>query len=338
MQANPEIKTLALTERYGKFVVEPLHRGFGHTLGQALRRVMLSSIPGSAITYFQIEGVKHEFAPIPGVVEDTTQIILNLQRLAIRSLANGSAPAEITLHIEANGPGAVTGADIRTPPELEIVNPESHIAQLDSASASFRMDLIVEQGAGYRPPEAQEKRPTIGLLPVGSIFTPVRKVAVVVEPTRVGHQTNFERLLLEVWTNGSIAPNESVSQGARILQEYFRLFLNFGGDARGHIPGLNFAADDNPARHRALSMRIDDLDFSVRTINCLKKEGITTVGELAALSEDELLRLRNFGRKSLTEVREKLSDLNIPLKRASGQSEDEDMGEHGADYEEEEVD
>jgi DNA-directed RNA polymerase subunit alpha len=335
MQANPEIKTLTLTDRYGKFVVEPLHRGFGNTLGNALRRVMLSAIPGAAITFFQIEGVKHEFAPIPGVVEDTTQIILNLQKLAIRTIANGSSPTEYTLRIEATGPGEVTGADIKTPPEIEIVNPEAHIAHLDDGSANLHVDLIVEEGVGYRPPEKQEKRPTIGLLPLGSIFTPVRKVAVVVEPTRVGHQTDFERLILEVWTNASIAPNEAVSRGALILQEYFRLFMSFGGEAAGSLAGLRFGSEDSPVRNRAMSMRIEDLDFSVRTVNCLKKEGITTVGELASLSEDELLRLRNFGKKSLTEVREKLGELSIPLLRSTSQSEDEDSTDLAADDEEE---
>jgi DNA-directed RNA polymerase subunit alpha len=297
---------------------------------------MLSAIPGAAITYFQIEGVKHEFAPIPGVVEDTTQIILNLQRVAIRLRRNGAAPSEYTLRIDATGPGEVTAADIRTPPEIEVVNPELHIAQLDDNSAALRMDLVVEEGMGYRPPEAQEKRPTIGLLPLGSIFTPVRKVAVIVEPTRVGHHTDFERLVLEVWTNGSILPNEAVSHGARILHEYLRLFLPFGGTAGVDIPGLTFAADESPGRSRAMATRVDDLDFSVRTVNCLKKEGITTVGELAALSEDELLRLRNFGRKSLTEVRERLGQLAIPLKRSTNPSEDEDSSDVVVDYEEEE--
>lgn len=337
MLSNPEIKSLASTARYGKFVVEPLARGFGYTLGNALRRVMLSAIPGAAITYFQIDGVKHEFAPMPGVVEDTTQIILNLQRLAIRLRRNGATSGEYTLHIDATGPGEVTGADIKTPPEIEVINPEAHIAQLDDSSAQLQMDLIVEEGVGYRPPENQEKRSTIGLLPLGSIFTPVRKVAVIVEPTRVGHHTNFERLVLEVWTNGSITPSEAVSQGARILSESFRLFANFGGDAGADLSGFNFGGDDSPGRSRALATRIDDLDFSVRTINCLKKEGITTVGELAALSEDELLRLRNFGRKSLTEVREKLTELGIPLKRGLGQSDEEDLGDQPADYDEDEV-
>ncbi|HET6383125.1 MAG TPA: DNA-directed RNA polymerase subunit alpha [Armatimonadota bacterium] len=338
MQANPEIKTFTCTERYGKFVVEPLQRGFGNTLGHALRRVMLQAIPGAAVTFFQIEGVKHEFAPIPGVVEDTTQIILNLQRVAVRLHRNGATPSEFTLRIEASGPGEVTGADIKTPPEIEVVNPEVHIAQLDDSSAALRMDLIVEEGTGYRPPEAQEKRPTIGLLPLGSIFTPVRKVAVIVEPTRVGHQTDYERLLLEVWTNGSLAPNEAVSQGARILQEYLRLFLSFGSDPGAQIAGFGFIGDDTPGRSRILNTRIEDLDFSVRTINCLKKEGITTVGELARLSEDELLRLRNFGRKSLTEVREKLNELGIPLERGAGSSEDEDLVDRLGDLDEEEVD
>jgi len=336
MLSNPEIKTVALTDSYGKFVIEPLLRGFGNTLGHSLRRVMLSAIPGVAITFFQIDGVKHEFAPIPGVVEDTTQIILNLQRLAIRSHQNGATFAEYTLHIDATGPGEVTGADIRTPPELEVVNPELHIAQLDDASAQLRMDLIVEPGLGYRPPEAQEKRPTIGLLPLGSIFTPVRKVAVIIEPTRVGHQTNLERLVLEVWTNGSLPPNEAVSQGARTLQEYLRLFQSFGSDGANVLAGLGGDGDLTPGRSRMLGTRIEDLDFSVRTVNCLKKEGITTVGELARLSEDELLRLRNFGRKSLTEVREKLTELGIPLLRATGPSDEDELGDRGGDYDEEE--
>ena len=336
MQGNPEIKTLTNSERYGKFVVEPLQKGFGQTLGNALRRVMLSAIPGAAITYFQIEGVKHEFAPIQGVVEDTTQIILNLQRLAIRLRSDGAPPVEYSLQIDATGPGEVTGADIRTPPEIEVVNPEAHIAQLDDSSAALRVNLIVEEGMGYRPPENQEKRPTIGLLPLGSIFTPVRKVAVIVEPTRVGHHTDFERLILEVWTNGSLPPNEAVSQAAKILSEYMRLFLSFGGGVGPDIPGFGSGSEDSPGRSRALATRIDDLDFSVRTVNCLKKEGITTVGELAALSEDELLRLRNFGRKSLTEVREKLGQLNIPLKRGPSQSEEDEAAGHPADDEEEE--
>jgi len=310
---TPAIETLEHSESYGKFVVEPLERGYGVTLGNALRRVLLSSLPGAAITWIRIGGALHEFATIPGVREDTTELILNLKDLAIKVHANGSPEDDPrTLRIEKRGEGDVTGADIEVPADVEIVNPEIHIATLADENAALDMELTVEVNKGYMLPDKHERfKHQIGVIPVGSAFTPVRKVNYALEATRVGTRSDLERLILEIWTNGAIAPGEALSQAARILDDYVRLFFDVSSErvARALEDG-SFVRRSEP---KAPDARIEELDFSVRTYNCLKKANIQTVADLVKTSEEDLMNIRNFGRKSLVEVQDKLSQFGLGL-------------------------
>ncbi len=313
---TPRIETLEENETYGKFVIEPQERGFGNTIGNALRRVMLSSIPGAAITSIQIDGVLHEFSTIPGVKEDTTDLILNLREVNIKLHHDGAGAFEPrTIEIDVHGPGDVTGADIKCPPEIEIANPEVHIATLDDETAHLRMEMTVEVGTGYVPPDKQERvKQVIGLIPVGAMFTPVRKVSYTVEPTRVGHRTDYDRLMIEVWTNGTISPSDAISDAAKIMDNYLRMFFDFSTSQRLGL--LDFGPEVEPAGTQAPDARIEELDFSVRTYNCLKKANILTIGELVQYSETDLMNIRNFGKKSLSEVLEKLEMLGLTLRNA----------------------
>ncbi len=323
--------------RFGKFLVEPLERGYGTTLGSALRRVLLSSIPGAAPTFVTIEGALHEFSTIPGVVEDTTEIILNIKELAIKVLEPTEgvempqAPAEgpRILRIDRTGPGEVLGADVETPSDVEIVNKDLHIATLDSKEATLAVQIEVERGRGYVPAEEHDtSRRPIGAIPVDSIFTPVRKVAFRVEPTRVGHMTDFDRLLLEVTTNGTIDPGDAISDAAKVLDRYLILFFDF----QHQEEELARPPELESALSRQLQTRIEELEFSVRTSNCLRREGITTVGELVQRTESDLMAIRNFGRKSLQEVKDKLAERDLSLapeaepapEGAEGEGDDED--------------
>jgi DNA-directed RNA polymerase subunit alpha len=310
---------------FGSFLVEPLERGYGATLGNSLRRVLLSSIPGAAITFVTIEGVLHEFSTIPGVVEDTTEILLNLKELAIKILEPtdaaipeaGHAPVEGSriLRIERTGPGEVLGADVEGPGDVEIVNKDLHIATLDSAEATLSIQMEVERGRGYVSAEEHEtSRRPIGAIPTDSIYTPVRKVGFRVEPTRVGHMTDFDRLILEVATNGTIDPADAVSDAAKILDRYLILFFDFQQQEEelAGVPAVESAAS------RQLQTRVEDLDFSVRTMNCLRREGISAVGELVERTEGDLMAIRNFGRKSLQEVKDKLATMSLALASDSG--------------------
>lgn len=312
---TPRVETLEENDTYGKFVIEPLDRGFGTTIGNGLRRVMLSSIPGAAITSIKIDGVLHEFSTIPGVKEDTTELILNLREVNVRILRDGATRPEPTLEVDVHGPGDVTGADIKTPSDVEIVNPEVHIATLDSETAHLKMEMTVEVGRGYVPPEKQEHaKQTIGVIPVGAIFTPVRKVSYQVEPTRVGHKTDYDRLVLEVWTNGTVGPSDAISDAAKVLDKYFRMFFDFSNRPRTGY--TDFGAEGLMSGPQAPDARIEELDFSVRTYNCLKKANILTIGEIVQYSETDLMNIRNFGKKSLTEVKEKLDMLGLSLRKA----------------------
>ncbi len=338
---TPKIQTIEESETYGRFVVEPMERGYGTTMGNALRRVLLSSIPGAAITSIKIDGVLHEFSTIPGVKEDTTELILNLREVFVKA-EPPTAPSgdgddaekdqnqPLVLRIDKKGPGAVTGADIECSSELEVVNPEAYICTLADAKSSLSMEMTVERGKGYVLPDKQENiKPTIGLIPVGSVFTPVRHVNYIVEATRVGHQTDFERLIMEVKTNGSILPGEALSLAARILDRQLRLFFDFsrGGDA--------FLDDEQQqARGGPADSRIEELDFSVRTYNCLKKANIMTIGELVTRTEGDLMQIRNFGKKSLTEVKDKLASLELSL-RKGGASDGFDYADYDEDDENE---
>ncbi len=314
----PRIETLEQSGTYGKFVVEPLERGYGVTLGNSLRRVLLSSIPGAAVTSIKIDSVLHEFSTIPGVKEDTTELILNLKDLFVKVhgrngiIANGTKPEPRVIKIDVTGPGHVTGADIRCPADVEVVNPEVHLATLADDKAHLSMELTVDEGKGYVLPEKQDRsKQVIGVIPIGASFTPVRKVSFNVEATRVGFKTDFERLTLEVWTNGTMAPGDALSQAAYLLESFFHRFVEFPQGLGGR-PGLNGAIFPAGAGG-APDARIEELDFSVRTYNCLKKANVLTIGDLLQISESELMQIRNFGKKSLTEVREKLASLGLTI-------------------------
>jgi DNA-directed RNA polymerase subunit alpha len=335
---TPRIERLdaAADPRFGEFVVEPLERGYGTTLGNALRRVLLSSIPGAAITFVTIESVLHEFSTIPGAVEDPTEILLNLKELAIKALdtlaepdaAQPPAEGPRILRIERTGPGEVLGADVETPSDVEIVNKDQHIATLDSADASLSIQMEVERSRGYVAAEEHDtSRRPIGAIPVDSIFTPVRRVGFRVEPTRVGHMTDFDRLILEVTTNGTIDPADAISDAAKVLDRYLILFFDF----QQQEEELAGAPEVESAVARQLQTRVEDLDFSVRTSNCLRREGIGTVGELVQRTESDLMAIRNFGRKSLQEVRDKLATMDLTLADESDQPPSEEE-EDDADY------
>lgn len=327
--------------KFGSFLVEPLERGYGTTLGNALRRVLLSSIPGAAITFVTIEHVLHEFSTIPGVVEDTTEILLNLKELAIKvleapegmELASPPAEGPRILRIDRVGPGEVLAADIESPSDVEIINKDLHIATLDSAEARLSVQMEVERGRGYVAAEEHDtSRRPIGAIPVDSIFTPVRKVGFRVEPTRVGHMTDFDRLVLEVTTNGTIDPADAVSDAAKILDRYLILFFDF----QQQEEALAGAPEVESAVARQLQTRVEDLDFSVRTSNCLRREGITTVGELVERTEADLMAIRNFGRKSLQEVKDKLATMDLKLRSGGEVTGGDDSDEGDQEYGEQE--
>lgn len=328
----PRIETLEENGTYGKFVVEPLERGYGVTLGNSLRRVLLSSIEGAAVTYVKIDKVLHEFSTIPGVKEDTTELLLNLKELYVRIERNGTGrPEPVTINVSKRGEGRITGADVECPENVEVVNPEVYLATISDEDATLNMELTVEVGKGYVLPDKQERRATqpIGVIPVGSAFTPVRKVNYTVEATRVGFKTDYERLILEVTTNGTISPSESISQSAAILDRYFRQFMEFAGVAPH--PDDDLYSPDVHTGPQAPEARIEELDFSVRTYNCLKKAGVLTIGDLVQITEADLMQIRNFGKKSLTEVREKLAQLGLTLKGGQTVSIEDDEDGNGDD-------
>ncbi len=313
----PHISTLQLTSDYGKFVLEPLERGYGSTIGNALRRVLLSSIQGAAIAALRIDKVFHEFAPIPGVKEDTTQLILNLKDVAVQ--VESDAPIdEKVLKIEVSGPGRITGADIICPEGVTIVNPEVYIATVSDPKASFSMEMFINWGTGYVLPEKQDRyKGVIGLIPVGSQFTPIRKVNWNVEATRVGNRTDYDRLILEIETNGTIAPNDALSQSAHILDKYFRMFFDLGAAGFQATIETEEQSTDEILKN-VPDIKIEELDFSQRTFNCLRRAGILNLRALAVVTEADLTAIRGFGRKSLQEVRDKLNEHGLELKPSKG--------------------
>ncbi len=305
---KPRIDTVEATGTYGRFVVEPLERGYGITLGNSLRRILLSSLPGAAVTTVRIDGVLHEFSTIPGVVEDTTDIILNLKRLLLKLHTDGPA----TLRLEVEGEGEVTAAQIEHSADVEILNPDLYICTLDKGGR-LSMEMTVEQGRGWVPADRNKKPDQpIGVIAVDAIFSPVQKVNYRVEDTRVGHETDYDRLILEVWTDGSVRPEEAVSVAAKILIEHLRLFVNLT-DTTDAIEIL--VRKDAEPRDRYEQMSIDDLELSVRSSNCLRRAGINTVGELVRKSEADMLKVRNLGKKSLQEIKEKLAGLGLSLRQ-----------------------
>lgn len=306
---KPKIQCVEMNDArtYGRFVVEPLERGYGITLGNALRRVLLSSLPGAAVTSVKIDGILHEFSTIPGVYEDTTDLILNLKGLCVKLHTD----EEKILTLEAEGKGEITGADIKCSSELEILNPEHHIATLDD-NGSLRLEAVVEKGRGYNSVEKNKKEDApLGVIPIDSFFSPITKVIFHVEDTRVGQQTDFDKLTLDIHTDGSIYPDEALSKSAKILGEYLKLFVGLT-----EVPGddIIMAEDPEDEKDKIMDMTIEELDMSVRSFNCLKRAGINTVQELTQRTEDDMMKVRNLGRKSLEEVIEKLAELNLSLR------------------------
>ncbi|MCI6992208.1 MAG: DNA-directed RNA polymerase subunit alpha [Clostridiales bacterium] len=294
---------------YGKFVVEPLERGYGTTLGNSLRRILLSSLPGVAVTSVKIDGILHEFSTIPGVKEDVTEIILNLKKLAVRLTGEN----EKRVVINEVGPKEVTAADIIKDSDIEIFNPELHIATLDE-DTTLVMEINLARGRGYVPAEMNKDENTlISMIPTDSIFTPVRKCNFTVENTRVGQVTDYDKLILEIWTDGSITPSEGVSIGAKIMQEHLKLFVDLNDSAEGM--DILVEKPGNPAT-QALEMTIEELELSVRSFNCLKRAAINTVEELTMKSEEDMMKVRNLGKKSLDEVKHKLEELGLSLRES----------------------
>ena len=308
---KPRIEALDLATdgTYGKFVLEPLERGYGTTIGNSLRRVLLSSLPGVAVTSIKIDGILHEFSTIEGVKEDVTEIVLNIKGLIAK--INGEGPK--VAYIEAEGPCEVTAASIKCDSEVEILDPDMHIATLSEGGRLF-MELTLDKGRGYVPADRNKQllNPVIGVIPVDSIYTPVVKVNYTVENTRVGQITDYDKLTLEVWTNGVLHAQEAVALGARVLTEHLNLFVDLSADAMDG-KSILVQSDDNP-KTTVLSMTIEELDFSVRSFNCLKRAGINTVEDLINRTEDDMMKVRNLGRKSLEEVVNKLESLGLALR------------------------
>jgi len=309
---KPKIEIVEVSDdnRYGKFVCEPLERGYGITLGNSLRRILLSSLPGAAVTSVKIDGVLHEFSTVPGVREDVTDIILNLKELFLK--LHGDEPRVV--RVEAEGAGEVKAGDIVTDPDVEILNPELHIATL-SDGASLRMEITVERGRGYVPADKNKKADhVIGVIPVDSIFSPILRVNYNVTDTRVGNVTDYDKLTLEVWTDGSIRPEEAVSTAAGIMVKHLKLFQSIAGPAAEEEGGEGlFAQSADDAGAKTMEMTIEDLELSVRSYNCLKRAGINTVAELVQKTEEDMMKVRNLGRKSLDEVKKKLEELGLAL-------------------------
>lgn len=308
---KPTIECIYSNEdpNYGKFVVEPLERGYGTTLGNSLRRILLSSLPGVAVTSVKIDGILHEFSTIPGVKEDVTEIILNLKKLAVK--LNGENTKRVL--INAIGPKEVTAADILGDSDVEIFNPELHIATLEE-NATLIMEINLARGRGYVPAEMNKDENTpISVIPTDSIFTPVRKVNFTVENTRVGQVTDYDRLVLEIWTDGSVTPSEGVSIGSKIMQEHLSLFVELTDSAEDME--IMVEKEENQ-KEKALEMTIEELELSVRSFNCLKRAAINTVEELTHRSEEDMMKVRNLGKKSLDEVKHKLEELGLSLKQS----------------------
>lgn len=306
-----EVAEMAQDGSYGRFVVEPLERGYGTTLGNSLRRILLSSLPGSAVSNVKIDGVLHEFSVIPGVKEDVTEIILNLKCLAIKNTSEGNESK--VAYIDVEGEGEVTAKDIKADSDIEILNPDLHIATLSGGpNSKLYMEITISNGRGYVGADKNKKEDQpIGMLPVDSIFTPVTRVNFLVENTRVGQITDYDKLTLEVWTNGTIAPDEAVSYGAKLLNEHLALFIDLSDNAKNTEI---LVEKEEGKKEKVLEMSIEELDLSVRSYNCLKRAGINTVEDLACKTEEEMMKVRNLGKKSLEEVLNKLAELGLALR------------------------
>src|SRR5690625_115124 len=306
---KPKIETIEISDdaTFGKFTIEPLERGYGTTLGNSLRRILLSSLPGAAVTSVQIDGVLHEFSTIDGVVEDVTTIILNLKDLALKIYSDDVK----TLEIDVQEEGVVTAADLTYDSDVEVLNPDLHIATVNS-QGSLHMKISAERGRGYRPAEdnKHDDQP-IGVIPIDSIFTPVPRVTYQVENTRVGQSANFDKLTLDVWTDGSIRPEESVSLGAKVFSEHLNLFIGLTEEAKDVEIMVEKEEDE---KEKVMEMTIEELELSVRSYNCQKRTGLDTVPELSQKTEEDMMKVRNLGRKSLDEVKSILDDLGLSVR------------------------
>jgi DNA-directed RNA polymerase subunit alpha len=291
---------------FGRFVIEPLESGFGNTLGNALRRVLLSSLPGAAITNIQIDGIMHEFTTIPGVVEDVTELILNLKQLSFKMFTDQTK----TVIVDLKGPMDFKSGDIPMDDEMEMSNPDLHLATLNQ-DAHLRMTFTMEKGRGYVSADRNKAHTMpIGVIPIDSIFTPIRKVNYTIEDTRVGNVTDYDKLTLDVWTNGTVIPDEAISTAAKILTEHLSLFVSLTDT----VMPVTFTDQEDDKREKVLEMTIEELDLSVRAYNCLKRAGINTVSELVQRNQEDMMKVRNLGRKSLEEVEQKLQGLGLSLK------------------------
>ena len=313
---NIEIAEISEDKKYGKFVVEPLERGYGTTLGNSLRRIMLSSLPGSAVSQVKIDGVQHEFSTIPGVKEDVTEIIMNVKSLAIKNNSDTNEPK--TAYIEFEGEGVITAADIQTDADIEILNPEQVIATLSGgADSKFYMELTITNGRGYVSADKNKSDDLpIGVIAVDSIYTPVERVNMAVENTRVGQMTDYDKLTLEIYTNGTLDPDEAVSLAAKVLSEHLNLFIDLSENAK---TAEVMVEKENNEKEKVLEMNIDELELSVRSYNCLKRAGINTVEELCSRTSEDMMKVRNLGRKSLEEVLAKLKELGLQLNSSDEQ-------------------
>lgn len=311
---KPKIEIAEISEdnRYGKFICEPLERGYGTTFGNSLRRMLLSSLEGAAITSIRIDGVLHEFSTIPGVRDDVTNIVLNLKELCLKMA--GNEPRIIRIDVE--GEKEVTAVDIICDADIEILNPDLHIATVNE-DGKLKIEMTVERGRGYVPADKNKKPDdTIGVIPIDSIFSPVKRVNYTVQDTRVGNVTDYDRLILEVWTDGSLRPEEAVSKAAGILVMHLKLFQNMDGlPEEEEEEEATFPEEEEDDSSKVLDMTIEDLDLSVRSFNCLKRANINTVADLAEKTEDDMMKVRNLGRKSLEEVKKKLEELGLTLKQ-----------------------
>ncbi|MEH6937665.1 DNA-directed RNA polymerase subunit alpha [Bacillus sp. JJ664] len=307
---KPKIETVEISDdsKYGKFVIEPLERGYGTTLGNSLRRILLSSLPGAAVTAIQIDGVLHEFSTVEGVVEDVTTIILNVKKLALKIYSEDDK----TLEIDVRGEGPITAADITHDSDVEVLNPDLHIATL-AKDAHLRIRLTARRGRGYIPADGNKREDqAIGVIPIDSIYTPVSRVTYQVENTRVGQVSNFDKLTLDVWTDGSIGPKDAIALGSKILTEHLNIFVGLTDEAKNAEIMVEKEEDQ---KDKVLEMTIEELDLSVRSYNCLKRAGINTVQELANKTEEDMMKVRNLGRKSLEEVKHKLEELGLGLRK-----------------------
>jgi len=305
-----EIAEISEDKKYGRFVVEPLERGYGTTLGNSLRRIMLSSLPGAAVTQVKIDGVLHEFSSIPGVKEDVTEIIMNIKNLALK---NTSATNESKVaYIEFEGEGVVTAADIQVDPDIQILNPDLVIATLNGGvDSKLYMELTINKGRGYVSSDKNKNEDVpIGVIAIDSIYTPVERVNLTVQNTRVGQITDYDKLTLDVYTNGTLEPDEAVSLAAKVLSEHLNLFIDLSESAK--VAEVMIEKEDN-AKEKVLEMNIDELELSVRSYNCLKRAGINTVEELTNRTPEDMMKVRNLGRKSLEEVLAKLKELGLQL-------------------------